>query len=111
MRLLSRGLAKKVFAILGLLAVSAALAQPLCSPDRNQPETSHHEDCYVSLTSSALAGPATEVAPGFKPQAALPPPGAAVAGRRSVQARIVRAPPDVAPVSLSYHVRSARIQR
>lgn len=105
---LSQRLVRGLFAVLALLAVSVAVASPVCdsfhaSADAPQPDT-----CCASLEDGALALPPT-AAPS-----AQPPAFVAVSAGSSVQWRALSwpdaaVPPDRPPLTRPYHARSARI--
>jgi hypothetical protein len=107
MRWLSRNLRSAAFGFLGLIAVSAALAQSLC--EAHQPTPLHEHDCCVFLVDDALAAPPAATAPAVTPPAVAPAASALLAGWRPTPTRFVGPLPDRPPPSRRYHARSSRI--
>lgn len=105
--LLSLRIARRAFAVLALIAVATALAQPFC--DVHQAEALHQEDCCASLTDGSVAVQAKMVVPVLKSPAVLPAATASLTGWRTAQGPAVAIPPDRPPISRPYHARSARI--
>lgn len=96
--------------LLALLAVSAALARPVCELDHVTGSEPQQQDCCASLDDWMAASAPEPVAPIAEP------PAAALVGeawrpswRPSPRSLAVNLPSDRPPLSRRYHVRSARI--
>jgi hypothetical protein len=104
--LLSLRLARGVFGLLALLAVSAALAQAFC--DLQDVKALHHDDCCASLEAGVLAVPSTAAIPTGTPAPVLAP-AAWPLWRPAALMLSAHIPPDRPPLTRPYHARSARI--
>lgn len=94
-----------LFVLLALLAVTAALAAPVCDAWEAPTGAAHPADCCVVLTDGAPAAPEVAAALAAKPQMAAV---AETVWPKPLSWR-VDLPVDRPPLSRPYHTRSARI--
>jgi hypothetical protein len=108
---MSLRLAKTLFLVLALLAVSAVLARPICDLDRlpGNVHQHHQEDCCASLKAGTPVVTPDAAAPSVKLPAFLPLTAAWLAEWYAVAWPAVAVPPDRPPLSRPYHARSTRI--
>jgi hypothetical protein len=109
------GVTRGRWAVLGLLAMLAALLQPLCAAYAAAHEVDHEavQCCAEADTGAVAASPPpieTAKVTTTSPPPAVPfPVGMPTAGAYSYRLAAWNDPPPLPP--LPYHVRSARIQR
>jgi hypothetical protein len=106
---MSLRLTKGVFAALALLAVSVALASPICDRYELPGNAPHHEDGCASLKDGTPAVPPTAAAPSVKPPPFLPLATGWSTEWRAVNWPAAAIPPARPPITRPYHARSARI--
>ena len=115
--------------VLALLALSTALARPICEVYQHQDnpsksglvaaghsagEISHHEHpepCCASVEAQSLAAPASAVASAIKSPVTVPLASASLLWRTATFSLPAPLPPNGPPVFPSYYARSARILR
>jgi hypothetical protein len=100
-------LAKGFFAALALLAVTLALASPVCDAF-DLPGDIHQEDCCASLADETPVPPAAAPS-GLKPPVFAPLPAVWSPQWRAVAWSAAAIPPDRPPLTRPYHARSARL--
>jgi hypothetical protein len=97
-----------VLALLAVVAVSVALARPVCELYESPVNAHDHVDCCAPLAHGVRAEPPAAAA------SAVEPPFVPVPMARSLQWHASgwskpAIPADRPPISLSYHARSARM--
>jgi hypothetical protein len=103
----SESLVKAIVALLALLAVSAALAGPICDAFE-LPDDAHPESCCTSLNDRAPVPPVA-ASFTFEPPSSVPLPGAWPANWRAVTWPGIAIPADRPQLTRPYYARSARI--
>ncbi|HWQ38335.1 MAG TPA: hypothetical protein VNM24_06940 [Burkholderiales bacterium] len=100
-------LAKGFFAVLALLAVTVALASPICDA-YELPGDIHEQGCCATLNDGNPVSPAA-LPSGFEPPVLGPVPIAWSPEWRGIAWPARAIPPDRPPLTRPYHARSARI--